>query len=78
LGKTYLHMWSNLLGVPLEIFLGMVLMPMSISHWIQMLGQNQGMWKSFIVLALSSYSFCKETSGSWDKLLTNIPPPGYG
>jgi hypothetical protein len=42
---------------------------LSISHWIQMLGQNQRMGKRFIVLTLSSYPFCKKISERWDKLL---------
>ncbi len=64
----------------------MVLLPMSINHWILMLGPNQGMGRRFVVSTHSNYPFCKKTSGRWDRqalettLLTplTIPFTRYG
>jgi hypothetical protein len=48
---------------------GMVLLPMSISHWIQMFGPKQGMGRRFNVSPCLNYPFYKKTSGRWDELL---------
>jgi len=47
----------------------MVLLPLSINHGIQMLGQNQGMGRRFIVLTFSNYLVCKKKSKRWYELL---------
>jgi hypothetical protein len=65
LGMTYLHLWSSLPNVPFKISLMMVIMPLFISRWIQMLNQNQGMGRIFIISTLSNYPFCKKTNERW-------------
>ncbi len=57
------------LGCAPRNLLVMVVLPSSISHLIQMFGQNQGMGGRFIVPTLLNYPFCDKTSGRWDELL---------
>jgi hypothetical protein len=42
---------------------------MSIDHWIQMFGPNQGVERRFVIPTDSNYPFCKKINGRWDKLL---------